>query len=289
MDAGPRVTAAGFGLDWPGPGPEPAMKTDHRTPRLYVEAALAAGAPVALPESPSHYLRAVLRAGPGDAVLVFNGRDGEYEAVIDRVSKRGVALRLGVRRRAPDDRGAPGARSSPWLLFAPVKKAALDIVIAKATELGVGELRPVTTRFTAVARVNIDRLRAQAIEAAEQSDRLSPPDIRPPVALDRAFDAWPAGRRLFVLDETGGGAPALAAFERAGPGPAAFLVGPEGGFHRSELDRLRDLPFATAIGLGPRILKADTAALAALACWMACHGDWDRRPAFRAPFPAGPA
>jgi 16S rRNA (uracil1498-N3)-methyltransferase len=163
-----------------------------------------------------------------------------------------------------------------WLLFAPIKRARLDWLVEKATELGVSTLLPVWTARTQPGHVNLERLRAHAVEAAEQSERLSVPELRSPEPLDRLLIAWPAGRPLFVCDETGAGEPIGEPALRLAPGPVAFLVGPEGGFDQTELDALDKLSFVTRIGLGPRVLRAETAALAALAVFQAIAGDWRR-------------
>ncbi len=240
--------------------------------RLFVEAALAAGAGVDLTAPQAHYLVNVLRLGIGDEVAVFNGLDGEWLARIERPGKGRHRLAVGKRTRRQD------AEPGPWLLFAPIKRAPVDLLARKATELGVSRLWPVFTRNTAVSRINLRRLRANAVEAAEQCGRLTVPEVKEPLALERVFAGWPEDRRLLVLDETGGGRPiaeALMAPDAGGTrGASAILAGPEGGFSRSEVDALAELPFASAVGLGPRILRADTAALAALACWQALVGDW---------------
>lgn len=242
--------------------------------RLHVAAPLAAGQPVALEEGQAHYLRAVLRLGPGDAVALFNGADGEWRAVIEQLGKRAATLRCAARTRAP--------RPEPdlWLLFAPLKRTRIAFLVEKATELGVAGLQPVLTRHTAVERVNLERLQAHAVEAAEQSERLTVPEVRPPLALPRLVETWPAGRRLLMCDETGGGPPIAAVLSavaaEAASTPWAILIGPEGGFEQGELEALRRMKDVTAVGLGPRILRADTAAVAALACWQALVGDWQR-------------
>jgi 16S rRNA (uracil1498-N3)-methyltransferase len=236
--------------------------------RLYVDADLTAGARVALSDAQSHYLRHVLRLGVGDGVALFNGRDGEWRATIADLSKRGADLAVAENLCAQAE--APG----PWLAFAPIKKARIDLVAEKATELGAAVLWPVLTRRTGPERVNLARLRANAVEAAEQCGRLSVPEVRAPVTLLDLAAAWPRERRLFVLDETGTGAPIAAALRAADARTCGFLCGPEGGFDKSELDALGELPFVTAVGLGPRILRAETAALAALACFQAFSGDW---------------
>ena len=236
--------------------------------RLFVAAALKAGAAVPLHPDQSHYAGKVMRLGPGDEVLLFNGRDGEWRARIAVLGRKGGEAVARARTRAQ------GLEPDAALLFAPLKKTALDFAVEKATELGIAVLQPVLTRRTAVERVNLARLRAQAIEAAEQCGRLTVPEVRPALALERALGDWDGTRRLYVADETGGGVPAADAFFGAGPaGRVAFLVGPEGGFERSELDALARLPFVTRIALGPRLLRAETAAIAALACWQALAGD----------------
>ncbi|MCC7016378.1 MAG: 16S rRNA (uracil(1498)-N(3))-methyltransferase [Rhodospirillales bacterium] len=236
--------------------------------RLFVAAGLAAGAAVPLSPAQAHYAGKVMRLSVGDSVLLFNGRDGEWRARIDSLGRKGGEAVAETRTRAQ----VPA--HDPWLLFAPLKKTATDFMIEKATELGVALLQPVMTRRTSAERVNVERLRAQAAEAAEQCERLTVPGVRPMLTLERAMADWNGARRLFVADETGGGVPAAEAFSGAAPsGPVAFLVGPEGGFERSELDALSRFPFVTRVALGPRILRAETAALALLACWQALAGD----------------
>ncbi|MBF0563095.1 MAG: 16S rRNA (uracil(1498)-N(3))-methyltransferase [Alphaproteobacteria bacterium] len=236
--------------------------------RLFVTADLEAGAPVRLETEQAHYLSHVMRMRPGDEVALFNARHGEWRARIEGFGKRQCDLVATAMTRA--QRAEPDL----WLLFAPIKRTRVDFLVEKATELGVSVLWPVFTRFTDATRVTTDRLRAIAIEASEQPERLTTPEIRTPQRLERVFDDWPVTRRLLVGDETGGGRPVAEALAALPPGPAAVFVGPEGGFAKSELDEMRDLPFVTTVGLGPRILRADTAALAALACWQALRGDW---------------
>lgn len=236
--------------------------------RLFVTAALEPGAALALDEGQAHYLLHVLRAGTGDRVLLFNGRDGEWQAEIVSAGKRKImlALRKQTSRQAP----VPDL----WLVFAPVKKTPSDYLVQKATELGVSKLQPVFTRRTIVTRLNEERLLANAVEAAEQSARLSVPEIGPPLALGKLLAAWPEERRLFFCDEGGDARPLADAARDAGGGPAAILTGPEGGFDPAERQMLRQLPFVTPVTLGPQILRADTAALAALAIWQSVGGDW---------------
>ncbi len=246
------------------------------TPRLYIDAALGAGSAVELGPEHTHYLRDVLRLGIGAPVHLFNGRDGEWRATIAAASKRTLALQIEDRTRAPVD------EPDLWLCFAPVKKARLDFIAEKATELGAGRLQPVITQRTIVERVNLDRLRGNAVEAAEQTERLTVPDVAPPLALAQLLATWPQERHLLVADETGGGRPVaavLAALDApARAAPWAVLTGPEGGFAPAERDMIGRLPMAHAVGLGPRILRADTAALAALVVWQAIVGDWQAAP-----------
>ncbi|BAI71397.1 ribosomal RNA small subunit methyltransferase [Azospirillum sp. B510] len=252
--------------------------------RLYVDSPLAEGQSVGLDHERAHFLRHVLRLDRGDAVAVFNGRDGEWRAVIDGFGKGWCSLTLAEQRREQD------TGPDLWLVFAPLKKGRIDFVAEKATEMGVSRLCPVFTRRTDPNRVNLDRLRANAVEAAEQCERLSVPDLADALPLDRALAAWPAERRLYLCAEAGAARPIAEVLRDAAAGPAALLVGPEGGFDQSELDELAKLPFVVPVGLGPRILRADTAVVAALACWQSLAGDWtaggsDRRPPFRAPSP----
>jgi 16S rRNA (uracil1498-N3)-methyltransferase len=235
--------------------------------RLYVEAPLGAGASVVPDDGQTHYLLHVMRAKAGDRVSLFNGRDGEWLARIAAISKRSCTLEcervLAPQTEVPD----------LWLCFAPIKKTPADYVVQKATELGVRVLQPVFTRRTIVTRVNLERMQANAVEAAEQSERLSVPEVREPLAFDKFLAAWPTERRLIFCDE--GGAPSIAtALRDFGPGPIALFTGPEGGFDTAEREALRARPFVTPVSLGPRILRADTAALAALAVWQALAGDW---------------
>jgi 16S rRNA (uracil1498-N3)-methyltransferase len=235
------------------------------TPRLFVDRELAPG-PLRLDGPAAHYLGAVMRLGAGDPVRLFDDRTGEWLAVVSAAGKRAVDLditeRLAERESSPD----------LWLCAAPLKKGRVDWVAEKACELGVARLVPVVTRRTVVDRPNTDRLRAHMIEAAEQCGRTALPEMAEPVALERLLADWPDGRHLFFADETGG-APALAAM-RARTGPAAVLVGPEGGFETGEADAIRALPEAVGVSLGPRILRADTAAAAIVSLWMAAAGDW---------------
>ena len=241
-------------------------------PRLHLITGLGAGREIELEPARAHYLRSVLRLGPGAAVAAFNVEDGEWLCRIAGIGKNGVRLTAERQLRSPE----PGAEPDLWLLFAPIKRARLDWLVEKATELGVSALLPVWTARTQVERVNLERLRAHAIEAAEQSERVSVPEIRAPEALHRVLASWPAARRLVLCDESGAGEPISDAAARLPAGPVALLVGPEGGFDETELDAIGKLSFVTRVGLGPRVLRAETATLAAVAVFQAIAGDWRR-------------
>jgi 16S rRNA (uracil1498-N3)-methyltransferase len=244
----------------------------RRAPRLHLIAGLAAGCEIELEPARAHYLRSVLRLGPGAAVAVFNAEDGEWLCRIAGIGKNGARLTAERQLRSPE----PGGEPDLWLLFAPIKRARLDWLVEKATEFGVAALLPVWTARTQVERVNLDRLRAHAVEAAEQSERLSVPDLRAPERLGRLLATWPGARRLVVCDESGAVEPISDAAARLSPGPVALLVGPEGGFDETELDAIGKLSFVTRVGLGPRVLRGETAALAAVAVFQAIAGDWRR-------------
>jgi len=248
-----------------------AVETLPRT-RLFVDADLAAGAAVSLKDGQAHYLRNVLRLGPGAAVLLFNGRDGEWVARLDAVGRSEASLTLLAQSRPQ------GPGTDLWLCFAPVKKAAVDAIAEKTTELGAPMLQPVFTEFTDVTRVNTERLRAHAVEASEQCERLDVPEVREPVGLRDLLRNWDERRSLLVCAEAGPARPIAEAARALRGRPVAFLVGPEGGLSQSELDAFSKLPFVHPVGLGPRILRADTAVLAALATWQAISGDGTRRP-----------
>ena len=245
--------------------------SDHRTTlRLWVAGDLVAANPVALDDDQAHYLRAVMRRSLGDEILVFNGRDGEWVSRIVALSKSGVRIEP-VRQIRQQ-----GVGIDLRLVFAPIKRARLEILVEKAVELGVSALIPVITRRTIISRLNLDRLLAHAREAAEQTERLDVPAVAPPRSLEAVLNDWEPSCRLLFCDETGD-APSLAAvLQEVEPCAEswAVLIGPEGGFESSELDLMRGFPFATAVSLGPRVLRADTAAVAALAVFQALRGDW---------------
>ena len=237
--------------------------------RLYVKAVLATGTPVAPTLDQSRYLTQVMRLKLGDELLVFNGRDGEWRCAVAEILKKGVILRAEEQVR-PQTFG-PDLE----LIVAMVKKARVETIVEKAAELGARRVRLVLTKRTNADRIRLDRLDAIAEEAAEQTGRMDVPPVNDPIKLDALLDGWEAGRRLMFCDETGG-APAGSALREAGEGLWSILIGPEGGFSPEEGERLRSLPFATAVSLGPRILRADTAAIAAMTLWQAAVGDWER-------------
>lgn len=236
--------------------------------RLHVASDLATDAPLAPTLDQSRYLTQVMRLKVGDELLAFNGRDGEWRVSVAEVLKKGVILRA-VEQVRPQAYGP-----DLDLIVAVVKKARVETIVEKAAELGARRVRLTITQRTNADRLRLDRLDAIAEEAAEQTGRLDVPEIHDPVKLDALLAAWEPGRRLMFCDETGG-APAIGVLKEDG-GPWSILIGPEGGFSPEEGERLRALPFAVAVSLGPRILRADTAAIAALTLWQATLGDWER-------------
>jgi 16S rRNA (uracil1498-N3)-methyltransferase len=239
------------------------------TPRLHVETPLSEGAEFALLQEQGHYLVHVLRQVSGDAVALFNGRDGEWLGYLTTITKKSVHLRL--ERRTADVQAPPDID----YLFAPLKHARLDYMVQKATELGARRLRPVITQRTIAERVNLDRMKANVVEAAEQCNLVFVPQVLEPLPLAKVLAGWDASRRLIYCDETASVADPVEALKHISP-PAAVLVGPEGGFTSEERAHLKSLSFVTAISLGPRIMRADTVAIAALAVVQATIGDWKR-------------
>lgn len=235
------------------------------TPRLFVAAPICPGM-IRIDGAQAHYLIAVMRARPGDPIKLFDGESGEWLARVQAVGKRDLTAEITDQLRPQE----PVA--DLWLCAAPLKKGRIDWVAEKSCELGAAWLMPVLTRRTVVDRLNLDRLRAHMIEAAEQCGRTALPALAEPVKLGALLADWPPERALFFADETGG-APAFESM-RAHPGPAAILIGPEGGFDDEERAAIHALPAAVGISLGPRILRADTAAAAAISLWMAAAGDW---------------
>ena len=246
-------------------------------PRLYIDAPLEAGAVLDLDRDQGHYLVNVMRRKPGDGVRLFNGRDGEWRAEVASADRKRASLQIVQQRRSQS------ATPDMALYFAPVKKARTDFIVEKACELGCAALRPVFTRRTNAERLRPDRLEAHMVEAAEQCGFLSVPELLPAERLDRVLDAWPAERRLMFCDERRDAPPAAQALAgeaasapAGGAGPWAVLIGPEGGFDPEESARLRGMAQVRPVSLGPRILRADTAAAAALTLWQATLGDWAR-------------
>lgn len=246
------------------PPPESSAALPASTPRLFVDVPLGQGALVTLPAPASHYLGAVMRLGPGDPVKLFDDRTGEWLGRVEGGSRKALVVRvealLRPRETVPD----------LWLCAAPLKRGRIDWLAEKACELGVARLAPVLTARTVVDKLNLDRLRAHMVEAAEQCGRTALPELAEPVTLAVLLRDWPAGRALIFADETGG----IPLTQAARPGPAAILIGPEGGFTVQEREAIRAAPGAVGVSLGPRILRADTAAAVAVGVWQAVAGDW---------------
>jgi 16S rRNA (uracil1498-N3)-methyltransferase len=245
-----------------------AYRQDMTDPRLYCDSSLSAAAEIRLGRDESHYLISVMRRKTGDKVRLFNAQDGEWEAEIGAADRKGALLTVGARLRVAQ--GVPDLD----LLFAPVKKARTDFIVEKATELGVRRIRPMLTQRTIADKVRIDRLGALAKEAAEQTERFDLPEIFEAEKLAAILDGWPADRVLIYCDEAGEALPMATALRDRPTNKAAILIGPEGGFTPEERARIRSLPSALPVSLGPRILRADTAAAAALSLWQSQCGDW---------------
>jgi 16S rRNA (uracil1498-N3)-methyltransferase len=241
---------------------------DFTSTRLFVDGPLTEGTIVPLRPDQRNYLKNVLRFSDGGALRVFDGRSGEWRARYHDRGKRDAEVTVEAQMRPQP------AAGDLWYLFAPLKHARLDYMVQKATEMGVSRLMPVTTHHTQVHRLNLDRMRANAIEAAEQCGVLSVPDIAEPMKLGAVLHAWQPSRRLIFCDEGAVLADPLATLATVPRGPLAVLVGPEGGFDAAERRQLAAAPFTTVLTLGPRILRADTAAVAALALVQASCGDW---------------
>ena len=241
--------------------------------RLYIDTALDNGFEIKLSDSQSHYLLHVMKLSAGDELLAFDNRSGEYLCSVKEAAKKSVTLNILDKTRGffrPPD---------VWMLFAPVKKDQTDYIIQKATELGATALVPVITSRTIADKVRTDRFKAQAIEAAEQSRRIDIPEIFEAVSFDKLLSDWDGERKLFYLDETGAGDTIFKSFSEAArqnSGKTALLTGPEGGFSEAELTALRQAAFSRGVSMGERILRAETAVAAALACWQAIAGDWHK-------------
>ena len=236
--------------------------------RLYVDDPLGAGQPVALEREQAHYLFSVMRLPVGAPVALFNGRDGEWLAEVAEAGKKGGTLTC-VEQTRPQ-----GTPPDLWLLFAPIKKARTDFIVEKAVELGVRRIVPVQTAFTNSERIRQDRLQAHAVEAAEQCGATFVPEVAELQKLDRLLTDWTERRLLFCDESSAGAGTDYAAALSGDPAPWAVLIGPEGGFSEPERKKLHGMDQATSIALGPRILRADTAAVAALTLWQAHCGDW---------------
>lgn len=240
--------------------------------RLFVENTLAGTNSIDLDKDQSHYLANVMRVKVGDKIALFNGRDGEWACEVTALGKRHVTLDVGERTK--DQSTEPDL----WLAFAPIKKARLDFIAQKATELGVSHMVPVLTRRTIVDRVKTERMTANAVEAAEQCERMNVPTVGDPVKLNKLLDDWPSERKIMFCDEDLSGKAAHTALKEVDNKPAsepwAILIGPEGGFDGAERDLIRNHPNCLTVSLGPRILRADTAAMAAISLWQSALGDW---------------
>lgn len=235
--------------------------------RLYTGADLATDTVCALESGPAHKLRVVLRAQVGDTILLFNGRDGEWLARLTQMGKTHAEARCLEQTRAQS------LEPGPWLAFAPVKKDQLDMIIEKAVELGVERLLPVITRRTENRRLKMERLAQQVVDACEQCERMSVPVLEEPLSLEKMLAAWPQNRTLLVCAERREAQPLAKVLAKA-DGPLGLLVGPEGGFDDTELEAVLKLPISIPVNLGPRILRAETASIAALAVIQAISGDW---------------
>ena len=240
--------------------------------RLLVTSSLSPDFALPLDDGQSRYLTQVMRKGVGDDVLVFNGEDGEWLCSIEQVGKRFVILRTKAQTRPQTP------TTDLILLIALIKRGRLETVVEKASELGAAEVWPVITERAGVERAREDRLRLIANEAAEQTGRLDTPEIRPTLKLEKVLSdwdkTWPQGRRLLFCDEAGDAGMAAEVLAGQAAGPWAILIGPEGGFSPAERSRLRSLPFTVPVSLGPRILRADTAAISAMTLWQSALGDW---------------
>jgi 16S rRNA (uracil1498-N3)-methyltransferase len=244
------------------------MRANYRLQRLFVPNDLASGVEFDADKSQSHYLAHVLRMSEGGDVLVFNGRDGEWKATVAAISKKAVRLAVSEQTRPQP--------KTPDLVyaFAPLKVGRLDYLVQKAVEMGAGVLQPTITQHTQAPKLPIEKFEANVIEAAEQCGVLAVPPVRPPVKLDRLLAEWEKDRRLIFCDESAAGDNPLPVLQSITEEKLGLLIGPEGGFSEEERRTLRALPFVTAIPLGPRILRADTAAVAAMAVVQATRGDW---------------
>jgi 16S rRNA (uracil1498-N3)-methyltransferase len=243
--------------------------------RLYTNFTLSLGAHIELSRDNVHYLSNVMRKKEGYQLLFFNGKDGEWLGEITAIDKKHGQVTL-IKQTKPQ-------KPSPdiWLCFAPVKNAPINNMVEKATELGVAVLQPVFTQYTIATRVNTERLSANVMEAAEQSERVTIPEVREPLKLDAMLKNWDENRKIILCDESGSSAPITKALQQLEKGAHAILIGPEGGFSQTEFEIMKNKPYIMGVGMGPRILRADTAAIAALTCYQSILGDWDEPPHFK--------
>lgn len=250
---------------------------DYPHIRLFVEHPLQTGTTLTLADKQAHYLTTVMRLSEGNMLAAFNGVDGEWRAELLHGHKKKEWV-LKISEKVREQKHSPDL----WLVFAPLKHTRMDMTIEKATELGISKLVPVLTQHGVVRSINEERIRSVCMEAAEQSGRLDVPEILPIQPLHQLLGSWPEDRTLFYGDESGVSPSANHVLKDAKSGLHAVLIGPEGGFARAEFELLQRLPFAQGISLGPRVMRADTAVIAALTCIQAWLGDWDQRPAFKA-------
>ncbi len=244
--------------------------------RLFTQSKLSNDECIELTTENVHYLLNVMRKKSGDNILLFNGIDGEWLGSIESLSKKYGTVRILEKTR--EYKKEPDI----WLCFAPVKNAPIQNIVQKATELGISTLQPVFTQYTVINNVNTERMLANAVEASEQSERLSVPKIREPIKLNNMLENWEKDRKLILCDESGSGQPAVKALENLdNKGKYAILIGPEGGFSPTEFEIMHKKHYIIPVGLGPRILRADTAAIAAIVCYQSILGDWDETPKFR--------
>lgn len=241
---------------------------DTKHIRLFLDADLKPEEEIVLAEKASHYLVNVMRCVKGDKIRCFNSTAGEFLCQITQQDKKKSTIKVENQLRKPK------ASEDLWLIFAPLKKDKMDFVIEKAVELGVSKIIPVLTKYTNTDKIKTERLKAQAVEAAEQCERLDVPEVSEAVELEKLLKDWDKNRILFFMDERRKGEPVVQAFERKKGHPAAVLIGPEGGFAEDEAQALAKQKFVKNVSLGPRILRAETAAAASLAVWQATQGDW---------------
>jgi 16S rRNA (uracil1498-N3)-methyltransferase len=252
-----------------------AIHPSYPRTRIYIEPALSEQVPIILEDKQAHYLSHVLRLKEGDIIGFFNGKDGEWQAAIDTIQKKAVTLT--VQKQLRPHKQLPEL----WLLCAPLKNSKTEWVIEKATELGVTRICPVITQFTVVDKINEARWYSIVTEAAEQCERVDVPIIAPIIALPKLLTEWPQNQNLIFGDESGGSKSAKELLPTITHTKKAVLIGPEGGFSPVELELLRSLPYVCGMCMGPRVMRADTAAIAALTLLQAWCGDWDDKPEFR--------